>query len=67
MVMGKKNDRLRIRLFNILGKEIQVNTNPRKGVAFRAAFRGEAGKWGDSEHSWQEAVGNLLLNWGQDK
>lgn len=57
-------DRLRIKRYQLpTGEVISVNTNYRPGVGFRAIIRGQAGKFGDSTNSVEEAIGNLLSTW----
>ena len=61
--MGYPHHRLRIKEYKFGDLSIQVNTNRRRGVGYRAVIRNQAGKWGDSDVSPEEAIGKLLVKW----
>ena len=62
-VMTDVASKLRIRKFKLGKLRISVNMNPRKGIGYRATIHRQSGKWGDSEHSPEEAIGKLLITW----
>lgn len=61
--MGFPHHRLRIKEYKLGELAIQVNTNYRDEIGYRAILRGQAGKWGDSTNSPEEAIGRLLTGW----
>jgi hypothetical protein len=65
--MKRNPHRLRIKTYTLGELTIQVNTNYRDGVGYRAVIRGQAGKFGDSTESPEEAIGQLFIEWVFEK
>ena len=62
--MGHEHNRLRIKEYDAPdGRRICVNRTYRFGVGYRAYIKGEAGKFGDSQVSPEEAIGKLFTTW----
>jgi hypothetical protein len=61
--MTDRTGRLRFRTYKINGVEITVNVNYRTNVGYRATIKGKQGAFCDSEHSPEEALGNLFVTW----